>query len=187
MKADGTHGVRSSEWNTITQDRLKIQTVHGHTLYLRYYSDLEYAESHRSEVLNGAEDNTIIKDNSFQWIQTIVRYCGPEQLKQPLPHFGDDNDDELRDYLIILHEVDSKPSHRRGLSSGDILPRRLSQLGLLGRPVIRRASTLGRMEDALTDIGEGSDRLSNDLEFSHGGEVSAGGTDQPAQEPSANA
>jgi hypothetical protein len=198
IKDNGTHGVRNSQWNTITQDRLKIQTVHGHTLYLRYYSDLEYAESHRPEVLSGSEstDIIIIKNNSFQWIQTIVRYCGPEQLKQPLPHFGDDNDDELRDYLISLHEGDSKPGHRRGLSSGDPLPRRLSQLALLGRPsFIRRASTLGRMEDELTDIVEGSDGPSNDLVSSHGAhdhrsssasEVAAGGTDQPAQEPSSN-
>jgi hypothetical protein len=197
IKADGTHGVRNSQWNTITQDRLKIQTVHGHTLYLRYYSDLEYAESHRPEVLSGAESkDIIIKNNSFQWIQTIVRYCGPEQLKQALPHFGDDNDDELRDYLISLHEGDSKPGHRRGLSSGDPLPRRLSQLGMLARPgFIRRASTLGRIADELTDIGEGSDGPSNDLESSHGAhdhrsssasEVAADRTDQPAQEPSTN-
>jgi hypothetical protein len=187
IKADGTHGVCSFEWNTITQDRLKIQTVHGHTLYLRFYSDLEYAESHRPEVLSDSEDNDIIiKNNSFQWIQTIVRYCGPEQLKQPLPHFGDDNVDELRDYLISLHEGDSKHGHHRAFSGSDLLPRRLSQLGLLARPgFIRRASTLGRIDDELklTDIGEGSEGVLNDLELSDGahdhrstsvGEVAAG-------------
>jgi hypothetical protein len=148
IKADGTHGVLSSHWNNLSQDRLKIETLHGHTLYLRFYSDLEDAEGHPLQVVSDSEEkDIIIKNNAFQWTQTIVRYCGPEQLHQPLPHFGDDNDGELRDYLIALHEGDSKHGQR------------LSQLGLLARTgFVRRASTHGNIDDILTDT--------NDLEVS---------------------
>jgi hypothetical protein len=116
---------RPYRWNQIRQDQLHIKTIHGRTLCLRFYSDLESTELGAKHVTNNA---TIEKNNAFQWVQTIGRFCGPDQLKQHLPHFGDGTDDELRDYLVEHHhthdEID-KLGPRRS-STGD--PR-----GLLGR------------------------------------------------------
>lgn len=105
---------RGSEWSTIKQDRLKIETHHGHTLFLRFYADLEDAKHHAARLDEEDEANGLLfKNNSFQWVQTIGRFCGPEQLKQHLPHFGADTSDELRDFLVVVdHPAESK-GHRR--------------------------------------------------------------------------
>jgi hypothetical protein len=185
----GSHS--SSSWNAIVEDRVKIQTAHGGTLYLRFYADLEDAQS-SSRALSGGdnEKESITKDNAFQWIQTIVRYCGPEQLKQALPHFGGDTEDELRDYLILSHDNDSKHGHRRGFSSGDHrlpmrhLPRRLSQIGLLSRPVFSRSTSSGGDAVSSPDeetgtrgiLGQSHPRLHRS---SSTGETSTGRTDLP--------
>lgn len=118
---------RSIGWNKTKQDRVKVTTSHGRTLFLRFYSDLEDAEKHPARVAGEMEtEGTIYKNNAFQWVQTIVRYCGPEQLKQPLPHFGDDSCDELRDFLVV-HTNDAETKNnkrfmmRRNMSSGELL------------------------------------------------------------------
>ena len=114
---------RAARWSRVMQDWLRIQSVFG-TLLLRFYSDLEDSEKHPERcAIERESDGPIFKDNAFQWCQTIVRLCGINQLKQKLPHFGDDNDDELRDYLVV---VDSKafqdhPRHMRKKSLGNIL------------------------------------------------------------------
>ncbi|GAX10646.1 hypothetical protein FisN_14Lh152 [Fistulifera solaris] len=115
---------RPYRWNQI-RDQLHIKTIHGRTLCLRFYSDLERTELGANRVTNNA---AIDKNNAFQWVQTIGRFCGRDQLKQHLPHFGDGTDDELRDYLVEQHdaheEID-KMGPRRG-STGDLR-------GLLGK------------------------------------------------------
>jgi hypothetical protein len=147
---------RSSEWNTVKQDLLTIQTAHGHTLYLRFYADLEDAE--RNSVRLAEEDEVagpIFKDNALQWAQTIVRYCGPDQLKQPLPHFGDDTSEELRDFLVVIHGESKE--HRR-TKSGDALFRRM------GAAYHRSASTdRSRFHPAPNRQGSGR-RSSNDTQ-----------------------
>ncbi|GAX22531.1 hypothetical protein FisN_14Hu153 [Fistulifera solaris] len=119
------HFSHLSRWNQSRQDQLHIKTIHGRTLCLRFYSDLESTELGANGVTNNA---AIDKNNAFQWVQTIGRFCGRDQLKQHLPHFGDGTDDELRDYLVEQHhaseEID-KMGPRRG-STGDLR-------GLLGR------------------------------------------------------
>jgi len=98
-------------WNSIRQDTLALHTTAGNTLYLRFYSDYEEAENTRDQLTDENDDkgeNQITRNKAFQWIQTIGRGCGPEQLKQSLPHFGDDSDDELRDYLIVHQEGEHK-------------------------------------------------------------------------------
>lgn len=114
---------RAARWSKVKQDRLRVHSEFG-TLLLRFYSDLEDSESHPERCANELEsDGPLFKDNAFQWCQTIARLCGVNQLKQKLEHFGDDNDDELRDYLVV---VDSKtfqdhPRHMRKTSLGNIL------------------------------------------------------------------
>lgn len=109
---------RTDRWSKMKQDRLRVQSEFG-TLLLRFYSDLENSESNPER----ESDGSLFKDNAFQWCQTIVRLCGISQLQQKLPHFGDDNDAELRDYLVV---VDSKtnqdnPRHMRKKSLGGML------------------------------------------------------------------
>ncbi|GAX10661.1 hypothetical protein FisN_14Lh170 [Fistulifera solaris] len=101
-------------WNTIKQDQLRIKTVDGRELVLRFYSDLEDAQHHPEHSGPDTEEvGPIYKNNAFQWVQTIGRYCGPLQLKQKLPHFGDQTDEELRDYLFVVKD-DHKHHHHRG-------------------------------------------------------------------------
>jgi hypothetical protein len=115
-KADTVRFNRREFWHKVKQDLLTVHTLAGHTLQLRYYSDLEDAEHHPERQAEENEaDGPIYKNNSFQWVQTIGRLCGPEQLKQSLVHFGDESPDELRDYLIV-HSEETEKGHRRGHS-----------------------------------------------------------------------
>jgi len=118
-RSKDTNLKRGDEWCGIKQDRLKIHTVQGHALYLRFYSDLEDAQNHAARL--SAEDEVggyLFKNNAFQWAQTIGRFCGPSQLKQPLPHYGDDTSEELRDFLIVDNGTETQKGHRRVRSDG---------------------------------------------------------------------
>jgi hypothetical protein len=120
-KPDAVHIARSGVWHKIKQDSLAIQTSHAHTLYLRFYSDLEDAEHHPERLIEENEvEGPLCKNNAFQWAQTIGRQCGQEQLNQLLPHFGDNSDNEWRDYLVVKTEEERK-GHRRGRSRASLL------------------------------------------------------------------
>ena len=117
--------IRDIRWAKVTEDRLRLTTIHG-ILYLRFYSDLDDTEAHLEQTLKESEgDGPIRKNISFQWAQTLGRFCGREQLKQVLPHLGDNSSDELRDYLEVVHyhekEVSKKGHHRKKSSGGDFL------------------------------------------------------------------
>jgi hypothetical protein len=140
-------GRRGTEWGKIKQDILKITTVNGGTLLLRFYSDFADAEANPLRLAGENEETgALFKDNAFQWAQTIGRFCGPEQLKQALPHFGEDTADELRDFLIVKHDEVDK-GHRRLAS----LPRSVSMWNLsraadapaTTRGLMRRGSSIG--------------------------------------------
>ena len=94
---DHVHEVR--DWSSKTQDTLAMHTSGGHTVYLRFYADFEDSAMHPERL--GENNDIIHKNNAFQWIQTIGRFCGPDQLHQKLPHFGEDSEEELRDYLVV--------------------------------------------------------------------------------------
>jgi hypothetical protein len=40
-----------------------------------------------------------MKEGALLWCQTISHLCGPRQLKQKLPHFGENADKELLDFI----------------------------------------------------------------------------------------
>jgi len=92
---------RIIRWILFQEDRLKISTKAG-TLYFRFYSDLALFEA---EKLGEAPKNSndITRDIAFQWAESICRICGRNQLEQNLPHFGENNEAELRDYLEVVH------------------------------------------------------------------------------------
>jgi hypothetical protein len=169
---DTGHIARSNVWHKIKQNSLAVQTSHGHTLYLRFYSDLEDAEHHPESEVEGQ----LRKNNAFQWAQTIGRQCGQEQLKQLLPHFGDNSDNELRDYLVIKTEEERK-GHRRGRSRASLL---------VTRPMFsmrRNQSTDGGMvSDGSDHRGSGGRRSVHRLLRSSSLGVDADGVD-PARPP----
>ena len=130
------------------QDRLRIVTMHGQTLYLRFYSDVEDAKHHPEHQANEVGGN-LFKNNAFQWAQTLARLCGRDQLKQPLPHYGQDNDDELRDFLIVADANAVSRTHRRGF---DLRRRQLSpqRRSASGNRRLRRLGSTGRREGNLS-------------------------------------
>jgi hypothetical protein len=147
--------VRAEAWNLFSEDHLVIGTIHGHSLILRFYADLDDAILHPEHHHMGNErDNGIVfKNNALQWVQAIGRYCGPEQLRQQLSHFGDDSSNELSDYFTIVDRNESRKglSHRRMLSDMQGYSFRipqsnqvLSSRGILRPALIRRTSTQGR-------------------------------------------
>ena len=120
-----TRHSREAQWSKVKRDRLRVQSELGTcTLLLRYYSDLEDSEDHQKRNANELEiDGALFKDNAFQWCQTIARLCGANQLKQKLPNFGNDNEAELRDYLVVVDAktLQDHPRHMRRKSLGNIL------------------------------------------------------------------
>lgn len=79
---------------------LKIQDEYDHIILLRFLCDLDMKEKTQSQNFS----KKVIKDDlktmmSLLWCHTLVRQLGTDQLNQKLPHFGNDNDDELNDYV----------------------------------------------------------------------------------------
>ena len=102
---------RIIRWSMIKEERLKISTNSG-TLYFRFYSDLASFEAENAEDLP-KESNSITRDIAFQWAETISRICGRNQLQQDLPHFGEENEAELRDYLELVHFHEKEAENER--------------------------------------------------------------------------
>jgi hypothetical protein len=107
---------RNHRWAKTKEDRLKVKSVHG-TLVLRFFSDLDAMEGHKDdpspEVEGGAGLKKLV---AYQWAQTIVHSCGRDQLKQLLPHYGDEAVEELQDYIEIAHYHDEEAhkAHKKG-------------------------------------------------------------------------
>eukprot|EP00533_Pseudo-nitzschia_delicatissima_P009185 CAMPEP_0116078696 /NCGR_PEP_ID=MMETSP0327-20121206/744_1 /TAXON_ID=44447 /ORGANISM="Pseudo-nitzschia delicatissima, Strain B596" /LENGTH=1586 /DNA_ID=CAMNT_0003569267 /DNA_START=176 /DNA_END=4936 /DNA_ORIENTATION=+ len=104
---------RIIRWAFTKEERLKISTNSG-TLYFRFYSDLAHFED-ENEGDPPKESDAITRDITFQWAETISRICGRSQLQQNLPHFGEQNEAELRDYLesVHFHEKESENERRK--------------------------------------------------------------------------
>ncbi len=142
---------RNGRWERIKEDQLVILTDSG-TLQLRFYGDLEYSEAHvERDAKENDQDAPLYKNIALQWCQTIVRYCGTDQLKQELPHFGENSVDELRDYLHVIDRADH--FHRRGLASASLLLRRHHHRS--GTPDLANIVTrLQRISQRQSSIGE---------------------------------
>jgi len=101
---------RIIRWTLFEEDRLKISTGSG-TLFFRFYSDLAHSECQKIELSKNCHD--IKRDIAFQWAETISRICGRDQLEQDLPHFGEQNETELRDYLEVIHFHEKEAENER--------------------------------------------------------------------------
>ena len=129
---------REARWATLKEDRLMIHSNHG-TLCFRFYSDLHDMEAHRERCLGEQEGRGALhKDLALLWCQTIARICKRAQLKQKLDHYGDGNDEELRDYLRV---VDHKNDGNKGVM-GRIHRRASSAIDLFSKPRLRRGNSL---------------------------------------------
>lgn len=103
---------RIIRWTLIQEERLKITTTSNTTYFFRFYSDLAYFEADKSGEQPSKPDG-IMRDIAFQWAETISRICGRTQLQQNLPHFGEDNEEELRDYLEVVHFHEKEAENER--------------------------------------------------------------------------
>lgn len=79
------------QWLHVTEDRLKLHSKQG-TLSLRFFVDLY-------EVPVATRDEMQRKKGALLWCESISHLCGKSQLKQKLPHFGEDRDHELKDFI----------------------------------------------------------------------------------------
>lgn len=102
---------RIIRWTLTQEERLRISTNSG-TLYFRFYSDLAHFEAENSGEPS-KNIHAIARDIAFQWAETISRICGRSQLKQNLPHFGEENEAELRDYLEVVHFHEKEAENER--------------------------------------------------------------------------
>ncbi|CAJ1963582.1 unnamed protein product [Cylindrotheca closterium] len=103
-------GCRKARWEKIKEDRLKLVSSHG-CLVLRFFSDLEDVEMHSKSVAPEDEAQGPLRKNiAFQWAQTVAHVCGKEKLHQSLPHFGENNSDELRDLLEFANNHEKEHS-----------------------------------------------------------------------------
>lgn len=120
---------RNHRWELVNEDRLKIHSLQG-TLCLRFYADLDDAEI---ESQHG--ETEIKKNDAFLWCQTIARLCGSEQLRQKLPHFGEEGRAELEDFLVVVdrghndvpgiktrNKMKAKIRGRLSISPGTVVP-----------------------------------------------------------------
>ncbi|KAL7555715.1 hypothetical protein ACA910_009880 [Epithemia clementina (nom. ined.)] len=149
---EGTlHYSRKAVWSKIKQDTLAVHSAHGNTLYLRFYSDLEQAEALTNRSPDDVDQGDhFTKNNAFQWVQTLGRFCGPERLHQSLPHFGEDNEEELRDYLVVHQNNEHKrnlnflanhgPHMREHETVGAVSERSTKRMSMLRLPSFKHAS-----------------------------------------------
>ena len=150
------HPSRNARWAQIKEDRLKLVSMHG-TLYLRFFSDLEDAESSAERKTTESETSgPLTKNIALQWGQTVARLVGKDQLQQSLPHLGEDNSDELRDFLemVPFHEKElekERKGHSRKRSSMAFSTNLLAAMDdhKHERPsLVRRASSTGEASRA---------------------------------------
>jgi hypothetical protein len=97
------------QFEQVTEDRLRLHSDQG-TLYLRFLVDLyEVVEPTLSQ------DEIEKKKGALLWCESISHLCGKSQLKQKLPHFGEDRDHELQDFIETSNrtkEGDDKRSRK---------------------------------------------------------------------------
>jgi len=104
---------RSLRWQRVNEDRLRLVSEH-YSLLLRFYSDLDDAETcAKDPTVEDEATGKLRKDIALQWAQTIAYTCGKEKLNQKLPHFGENNSDELRDLLTIVQKHNESETSRR--------------------------------------------------------------------------
>lgn len=93
----------------VMEDKLILQSPQG-TLCLRFLVDLVDEECRRFDDRTTNIYSFGEKNGALSWCQAISHVCGPQQLKQKLNHFGQDEDKELLDF-VEMNERKSSGMH----------------------------------------------------------------------------
>jgi len=120
----------NKRWGHVDEDRLKIHFKYN-TLYLRFMVDLKEME-HKSKAL--LDDSDLLNHVGTQtklWCRTIARLRGAMNLKQKLPHFGNEGTDEMEDFIEMC-ERDHEGGHLNTKKKRKNLHRRMSSFNLSG-------------------------------------------------------
>lgn len=92
---------QETQWQQSTEDRLKIHSTQGPLFLARFFTDLR-----TEEVDSVAGENHVAsfakKPGALLWCQSVSHLCGNSQLKQKLPHFGEERDQELIDFVEVV-------------------------------------------------------------------------------------
>jgi len=97
----------NKRWGHVDEDRLKVHFPFG-TLYLRFVIDLKELEG------KGANDPLHTNRGSSLWCRTIARTIGTGQLKQDLPHFGNECSEEIDDFIEICDRANEDSHNNEG-------------------------------------------------------------------------
>jgi hypothetical protein len=90
----------------VVEDDLILSSPQG-TLCLRFLVDL--VDEEKSQRKDFKMNYFGMKEGALLWCQTLSHLCGPQQLKQKLPHFGADAERELQDFVEIRDDRENSP------------------------------------------------------------------------------
>lgn len=114
-----------------TKSYVKLLKLHdgcGQTILLRFLCDLDLAENTGVEYRKKRVDKEDLKNTMpLLWCHTLARVIGPDHLDQKMPHFGNDDDDELNDYMEE-YSRDSNFSGRMRLLATSIIGKSTSHI-----------------------------------------------------------
>ncbi|KAL7540630.1 hypothetical protein ACHAXR_010673 [Thalassiosira sp. AJA248-18] len=120
----------NKRWEHVDEDRLKIHFKSSNViLYLRFMVDLKEMESKRKTLLGDTDLMHHVGTQTKVWCRTIARVRGSVNLKQHLPHFGNDGTDEIEDFIEIC-DRDHEGSHHGAKKIRKTLHRRSISMGI---------------------------------------------------------
>jgi len=126
VAADDTMDKR---WGNVDEDRLKIHFKSPEmTLFLRFMADLKDMED-RSKISDVADEGSDLMNHvgteTTLWCRTIARLRGANNLKQHLPHFGNDCNDEMEDFIEMC-ERDGEGGNHNTHTMREVVSKRFS-------------------------------------------------------------
>ncbi|KAL3822990.1 hypothetical protein ACHAXA_008130 [Cyclostephanos tholiformis] len=130
-------GTMDKRWSRVPEDRVKIHFKYN-TLFLRFMVDLKEME-HRNKVACNADDIGLALNVGAEakvWCRTIARLRGASNLKQNLPHYGDDGKDELEVLDFVKYYERDDNDIQNTMKTHNSLHRRMSSLGFLNGKVL---------------------------------------------------
>lgn len=112
-----TDGI-NKRWEGVDEDRLKIHFKYN-TLYLRFMVDLKEMEQKRKALMGDSDLMHHVGTQTKLWCRTIARLRGATNLKQALPHFGNNGTDEMEDFIEMCErgQEGTNPNHKRTTKS----------------------------------------------------------------------
>jgi len=112
---DAANDTMEKRWCNVNEDRLKIHfKCTQMTLFLRFMADLKYMEDRSKVSLVAADDSDLMNHVGMEtkvWCRTIARLRGANNLKQNLPHFGNDSNNEMEDFIELCERDGEGGNH----------------------------------------------------------------------------